>query len=318
VREQVKEIPEDGAAIVAAGPLVSKPMEDAISNAADGMLSFFDAVAPIVTAESVDLSQAFWASRYGEGSDYLNCPMNKAQYSEFYEALISAQTAQVNGFEDDKVFEGCMPVEAMAKRGFQTLLFGPLKPVGITCPEGSKPFAVAQLRREDMQGSLFNMVGFQTHLKFGEQERVFSMIPGLQNAEFMRFGVMHRNTYLNSPSALNGHYELRGRAGLYFAGQITGVEGYVESASSGMLAGIFAACGLLGRESPVFSRNTACGALAAYVSGYRGQDFQPMNINFGIINKIETGARGDDKKRDVSKRALEEIKGIAADLKEIL
>ncbi len=310
VTRQAEEIPEEGVVIVAAGPLVSGPLADDIARKTNGMLSFYDAAAPIVTAESVDMGKAFWASRYGEGSDYLNCPMNEEQYRAFWEALINAETANVHGFEDDKVFEGCMPIETMAKRGYKTLCFGPLKPVGITCPDDSKPYAVVQLRREDAECRLYNLVGFQTHLKFGEQKKVFSMIPGLENAEFARYGVMHRNTYIKSPGVLSEYYEMKGRPGLFFAGQITGVEGYVESAASGLLAGLFAACDTAGKPRPYFSRDTACGALAAYVSGYCGADFQPMNITFGIMNRLETKARKRDRKIAVSERALEEIKQI--------
>ena len=310
VTRQAEEIPEEGVVIVAAGPLVSGPLADDIARKTNGMLSFYDAAAPIVTAESVDMGKAFWASRYGEGSDYLNCPMNEEQYRAFWEALINAETAHVHGFEDDKVFEGCMPIETMAKRGYKTLCFGPLKPVGITCPDDSKPYAVVQLRREDAECRLYNLVGFQTHLKFSEQKKVFSMIPGLENAEFARYGVMHRNTYIKSPGVLNEYYEMRNRSGLFFAGQITGVEGYVESAASGLLAGLFAACDTAGKPRPYFSRDTACGALAAYVSGYCGADFQPMNITFGIMNRLETKARKRDRKIAVSERALEEIKQI--------
>jgi methylenetetrahydrofolate--tRNA-(uracil-5-)-methyltransferase len=317
VTERVSSIPEEGVVIVAAGPLVSDDLAEDIAKRAGGMLSFCDAAAPIAAAESIDMGKAFWASRYGKGSDYLNCPMNEREYREFYEALISAETAHVHGFEDGRVFEGCMPVETMAKRGFRTLLFGPLKPVGITCPDGSKPFAVVQLRREDAEGRLFNLVGFQTRLKFGGQKRVFRMIPGLQNAEFVRYGVMHRNTYINSPSLLSEYYDMKDRPGLYFAGQITGVEGYVESASSGLLAGIFAACDIAGRPRPRFSRDTACGALGAYVSGYAGADFQPMNITYGIINTIDTKGTRRDRRLAVSKRALDEIKRIKEGLLEI-
>ncbi len=314
VTEQISAVPDDETVIVAAGPLVSDELAKDIARITGGMLSFYDAAAPIVTAESIDMEKAFWASRYGRGSDYLNCAMDERQYIQFHEALINAETAHVHGFEDEKVFEGCMPVETMAKRGFKTLAFGPLKPVGITTPDGKKPYAVVQLRREDAEGRLFNLVGFQTHLKFGEQKRVFSMIPGLENAEFARYGVMHRNTYIKSPRLLNEYYEMKSRPGLYFAGQITGVEGYVESASSGLLAGLFAACDILGKQKPSFSRNTACGALAQYVSGYIGEDFQPMNITFGIMNTIETRAKRRDRKLAVSDRAIEEIRRIREEL----
>jgi len=307
VREPMRALPRQGVVIAAPGPLVSDGIAADIEQTAGGMLAFFDAAAPIVTAESIDMDKAFFASRYGKGGgdDYLNCPMDEAQYRAFYEALVTAETAELHGFEDARVFEGCMPVETMARRGYQTLLFGPLKPVGLRPPGADKPpFAVVQLRREDGEGRLYNLVGFQTHLKFGEQRRVFGMIPGLAHAEFARYGVMHKNAYLNSPALLSESYEMKNRPGLFFAGQITGVEGYVESASSGLLAGIFAACDLLGMARPRFTRDTACGALAAYVSGYAGADFQPMNIHFGIMNTIEGKWRGRDKKLAVSQRAL--------------
>jgi tRNA:m(5)U-54 methyltransferase len=321
--EEALALPADGIVIAAPGPLVEGALLCSIEDAAarsghsgGGLLSFFDAAAPIVTGESVDFGKAFFASRYGKGGgdDYLNCPMDATRYRAFWEALTAAETADVHGFEDDKVFEGCMPVETMARRGVETLRFGPLKPVGITAPDGGKPYAVAQLRREDDKGRLYNLVGFQTHLKFPEQRRVFRMIPGLENAEIVRYGVMHRNIYIKSPLLLNRYYEMKNRPGLFFAGQITGVEGYVESASSGLLAGIFAACDALGRPRPVFSANTACGALAAYISGYAGNDFQPMNINYGIIGAIQAKAKGRDKKMQISERALEEIRRVASGL----
>jgi methylenetetrahydrofolate--tRNA-(uracil-5-)-methyltransferase len=315
--EEAFSLPEEGVVIAAPGPLVEgkllRSIEDAVSG---GLLSFFDAAAPIITGESIDFSKAFFASRYGkgEGDGYVNCTMDTTQYHAFREALIMAETAHVHGFEDGRVFEGCMPVETMAKRGIDTLRFGPLKPVGITAPDGSKPYAVVQLRREDKQGRLFNLVGFQTHLKFPEQRRVFRMIPGLQDAEIVRYGVMHKNVFLKSPLLLNRYYEMKTRPGLFFAGQITGVEGYVESASSGLLAGLFAACDVLGKPRPVFSAETACGALAAYISGYEGNDFQPMNINYGIIGEIQTKTRGRDKKMQTSERALAEIQRVASEL----
>jgi methylenetetrahydrofolate--tRNA-(uracil-5-)-methyltransferase len=280
------------------------------------MLAFYDAAAPIVMGDSIDMTKAFYGSRYDKGGDdYINCPMDEMQYRAFYDALTGAETVLLHGFEQGRVFEGCMPVETMASRGFQTLLFGPLKPVGLKAPGADKmPYAVVQLRREDKDGRMYNLVGFQTHLKFGEQQRVFRMIPGLEQAEFARFGVMHRNTFLASPGLLNQNYELIKRPGLFFAGQITGVEGYVESASSGMLAGIFAASDLTGQPRPVFSRSTACGALADYVANYQGADFQPMNITFGIMNTIDSRAKGKDKKKLISERALEEIGRIAQSL----
>ncbi len=315
--EEALSLPEDGVVIAAPGPLVEGALLQSIEEAiGGGLLSFFDAAAPIVTSESLDYSKVFFASRYGkgDGDDYLNCAMDAEQYRAFWEALTTAETAELHGFEDGKVFEGCMPVETMGKRGFETLRFGPLKPVGITAPDGSKPYAVVQLRREDKEGRLFNLVGFQTHLKFPEQRRVFRMIPGLENAEIVRYGVMHKNTFIHSPSLLSANYEIRNRPGLFFAGQITGVEGYVESASSGLLAGLFAACDALEVPRPSFSAITAIGALAAYISGYVGNDFQPMNINYGIISALETKARGRDKKMLISERALAEIRRIASGL----
>ena len=317
IREEALFLPEDGVVIAAPGPLVegllAKDIKDTVGT---GMLAFYDAAAPIVMGDSIDMTKAFYGSRYDKGGDdYINCPMDEAQYRAFYDALVSAEMVKIHGFEDNRVFEGCMPVETMASRGFQTLLFGPLKPVGLKAPGAERmPYAVVQLRREDKEGRMFNIVGFQTHLRFGEQQRVFRMIPGLEQAEFARFGVMHRNTFLASPGILNENYELIKRPGLFFAGQITGVEGYVESASSGLLAGIFAASDILGKPRPVFSSNTACGALADYVSHYQGADFQPMNITFGIMNTIDSRAKGKEKKREISERALEEITRIAQSL----
>jgi len=316
-REEVTTLPEGGIIVVSPGPLCSGPLAQSISKTiGSDMLSFFDAASPIVTAESIDMDKAFYASRYGKGGDdYINCAMSEEQYRAFYEALTGAETVQMKGFEDGKVFEGCMPVETMGRRGYQTLTFGPLKPKGIRDPKTDKmPYAVVQLRREDREGRLWGLVGFQTHLKFGEQKRVFSMIPGLENAEFARYGVMHRNTYIKSPGLLNENYELKHRPGTFFAGQITGVEGYIESASSGMLAGLFAAHDVLGKPRPVFSADTACGALAKYVSGYVGGDFQPMNITFGIMNTIKMKARKKERRLAISKRALEEIGRIKAQL----
>ena len=313
VRGEVTSLPGEGVVIAAPGPLVDGALAQAIGALTGGFLSFFDAAAPIVTAESIDKDKVFFASRYGKGNgdDYLNCPMDAAQYHAFWNALTTAETAQLRGFEDARVFEGCMPVETMARRGVETLRYGPLKPVGLTAPDGTKPYAVVQLRREDNDGRMYNLVGFQTHLKFGEQRRVFAMIPGLENAEFLRYGVMHKNAFLNGPKVLSRFYECKTQPGLYFAGQITGVEGYVESAASGLLAGFSAACDVLGQPRPEFSPDTAIGALAAYVSGYAGADFQPMNITYGLINTIETKTKGRDKKRMVSERALSEIRRLA-------
>ena len=255
-------------------------------------MSFFDAAAPIVTRESLDMDRCFAASRYGRGDedgeegDYLNCPMNQEEYDRFVEELVNAQRAPVHSFDarDPKVYEGCMPIEVLASRGHDAIRFGPMKPVGLRDPRtGHRPWAVLQLRTENRERTLFNLVGFQTNLKFGEQRRVFGMIPGLAHAEFVRYGVMHRNTFLNSPALLNGDYSFRGRPELFFAGQITGVEGYMESASSGLLAGINLARRLAGRPTLVLPETTMLGALARYVSGYTGKDFQPMGANFGVL-----------------------------------
>jgi methylenetetrahydrofolate--tRNA-(uracil-5-)-methyltransferase len=315
VRGEVDSLPDEGIVIAAPGPLVEGALAQDIGRIAGGFLSFFDAAAPIVTADSIDMDKAYFASRYGKGNgdDYLNCAMDRAQYHAFWEELTKADTAELHGFEDDKVFEGCMPVETMARRGVDTLRYGPLKPVGLTMPDGTRPYAVVQLRREDNEGRMYNLVGFQTHLKFGEQRRVFGMIPGLQRAEFARYGVMHRNSFVCGPKVLNRYYECKARPGLYLAGQIAGVEGYVESAASGLLAGLCAVCDVLGQARPDFSRDTAIGALSAYVSGYAGADFQPMNITYGLINTIE--AKKSDKKRMVAERALAEVRRFAGTCK---
>lgn len=301
----------EGIIIVASGPLTSDALSEEIARKiGEERLHFFDAAAPIVMGDSLDYEKVFAASRYGKGTDdYLNCPMTKEEYQAFYQALISAECAQLHGFEGQEVFEGCMPVEVMAKRGEQTLLFGPLKPVGLTAPDGSRPYAVVQLRKEDEAGRMYNLVGFQTHLKFGEQKRVFSMIPGLEQAEFARFGVMHQNTYLNSPKLLDAFYRLRADENLFFAGQMTGVEGYVESAASGLYAGLAAAFQAEGRQMPALSGKTAMGALARYISSSPSADFQPMNITFGIIDPPEQRFRKKAEKNTyLSQRALEEVR----------
>lgn len=285
IHGEVRELPAPPA-IIATGPLTAGPLFSEIERQVAPGLHFYDAAAPVLYAESLNLSIIFRASRYGRGEDYLNCPMTKEEYFAFYHALLTAETAPLHAFETPRVFEGCMPVEIMAKRGEQTLCFGPLKPVGLSDPrreQASPPYAVVQLRQDDAAGTLYNMVGFQTNLKFSEQQRVFRMIPGLQHAEFARYGVMHRNTFLQSPGILDAHYCVRNTPGLYFAGQITGVEGYVESAASGFTAGVNLAKALLGQQPLPLKRNTALGALAQYVSGYAGGDFQPMNINYGIM-----------------------------------
>ena len=281
--EEVTEIPESPA-IIATGPLTSEALSDAIAGMEEiSTLNFYDAAAPIVTADSLDMNKVFRASRYGRGDDYLNCPMSREEYDAFVLALQTAKCAPIHGFEEKKVFDGCMPVESMAKRGHMVLAFGPLKPVGLPDPRtGKEPYAVVQLRQDDSSATLYNLVGFQTRLKFPEQKRVFGMIPGLENAEFARYGVMHRNTFLNSPGVLNEHYMMISRPGLYFAGQMTGVEGYVESTASGLVAGIDMACRQLRKESIDFTRFTALGALGYYVSSPNSA-FQPMNVTFGII-----------------------------------
>ena len=309
VTGEVTEIPE-GTVILATGPLTSDTLSEAIARRlGEGTyLHFYDAAAPIVTLESVDMGEAFFASRYNKGSaDYVNCPMDKETYLSFRQALAEAEEAHVHGFEDKLVFEGCMPVEVMARRGVDTLRYGPLKPRGITDPKtGREPYAVVQLRRDNFAGSLYNLVGFQTHLTFGEQKRVFSMIPGLENAQFVRYGVMHRNTYLDSPRHLDGAYRLKAQPRIRFAGQITGVEGYVESAASGLLCGLQTARELLGEAPLDFTRRTAIGALAAYVSDGSVADFQPMNVNYGIIEPLDRRVKGKrNKNAELSRRALE-------------
>ena len=293
IDEEVTTVPE-GPVIIATGPLTSDAMSDAIGAyfGAD-YLHFFDAAAPLVTAESVDMTKAWWQSRYDRGTpDYINCAMNKEEYEAFVKELVAAEEAEVHGFEDKNVFEGCMPVEVMARRGFDTLRYGPLKPVGLTDPNtGKEPYAVVQLRQDNAEKTIFNLVGFQTHLKFGEQRRVFSMIPALRNAEFVRYGVMHRNTFLRSPKLLDRYYADRRNPLVAFAGQMTGVEGYVESCASGYLAAVAIAAKVEGREVPNFPKTTAIGALGLYISDETVENFQPMNINFSIIAPLEQRIR---------------------------
>ena len=307
---EVTKVPE-GPVIVATGPLTSDALSEAIGEYfGEGYLHFFDAAAPLVTAESIDMNEAWWQSRYDRGTpDYINCAMNKEQYEAFLEELIHAQEAEVHGFEDKRVFEGCMPVEVMARRGQDTLRFGPLKPVGLTDPKtGKEPYAVVQLRQDNAAKSVFNLVGFQTHLKFPEQKRVFSMIPALKNAEFVRYGVMHRNTFLQSPKLLDRYFSDRRNPMVAFAGQMTGVEGYVESTASGYLAAVAMAARLQGREEPNFSKETAVGALGLYVSDSQIVNFQPMNINFSIITPLEQRIRKKaEKNLAIASRSLEQI-----------
>ena len=313
--EEVTEVPE-GPVIIATGPLTSDAFSDAIGKYfGEDYLHFFDAAAPLVTAEAVDMDKAWWQSRYDRGTpDYVNCAMNKEEYEAFVAELIAAEEAEVHGFEDKNVFEGCMPVEVMARRGVDTLRYGPLKPVGLTDPKtGKEPYAVVQLRLDNAVGSVYNLVGFQTHLKFGEQKRVFSMIPALRNADFVRYGVMHRNTFLQSPKLLDRYYADRRNPMVAFAGQMTGVEGYVESAASGFLAAVAMAAKVEGRELPDFPNTTAIGALGLYVSDERITDFQPMNVNFSIIAPLEQRIRKKaEKNLAIANRSLQVIDGLLA------
>ena len=290
---EVTEVPE-GPVIIATGPLTSDELSESIGKYfGSDYLHFFDAAAPLVTAESIDMDEAWWQSRYDRGTpDYINCGMDKEQYEAFIRELIAAEEAPVHGFEDKNVFEGCMPVEVMARRGFETLRYGPLKPVGLRDPKtGKEPYAVVQLRQDNAQKTIFNLVGFQTHLKFGEQKRVFSMIPALKNAEFVRYGVMHQNTFLQSPKLLDRYYADRRNPLVAFAGQMTGVEGYVESAASGYLSAVAMAAKVKGEPLPEFPRTTAIGALGLYISDETVENFQPMNINFSIIAPLEQRIR---------------------------
>jgi len=318
ISEEALQIP-DGELIIATGPLTSDAMAEAIAEKCSdvGFLNFYDAAAPIVTLESIDLDNAFYASRYDKGTaDYINCPMTREEYLAFWTELCSAEEAHIHGFDDAGVFEGCMPVEVMARRGEDTLRYGPLKPVGLIDPRsGRENYAVVQLRRDNAVGTIYNIVGFQTHLTFSEQKRVFSMIPALKNAEFVRFGVMHRNTYLNSPKLLDRYYRLKSEQRISFAGQITGVEGYVESCASGMCVGLETAERLLGNPPLDFPRETAIGALALYVSDASVGNFQPMNVNFGIIEPLGKKIKGKrNKNAEISARALDIIKKLSEEV----
>ena len=312
IHEEVTKIPE-GNVIIAAGPLASDSLSDDIASLCGDGLHFFDAAAPIVTLESIDMESAFTASRYERGgeSDYINCPMNKEEYENFYDALINAESADLHSFDKRRdVYEGCMPIEVMASRGKDTMRFGPLKPVGLRDPKtGHRPWAVLQLRKENSAGSMFNLVGFQTNLKFPEQKRVFSMIPALKNADFVRYGVMHRNTFIESPRLLSGDFSFRERGNLFFAGQITGVEGYMESAASGILAGINAAKKILGEGEFLPSELTMTGALARYISDESVSNFQPMGASFGLLPPLDE--RIKDKKlryETLAERGLKQLK----------
>lgn len=318
---EVTAIPDEVVVIVATGPLTSEPLADAIAKLCGGGLHFYDAAAPIVTAESVDMNSAFRASRYdreesGEG-DYINCPLNKEEYEAFHQALITAESAPLHEFDKLTVYEGCMPIEVLAKRGSDSIRFGPMKPVGLRDPHtGHRPWAVVQLRAENAEGTLYNLVGFQTNLKFPEQKRVFGMIPALKNAEFMRYGVMHRNTFLNGPELLDASFRMKNRPNLLFAGQMTGVEGYMESAASGILAGINACRMIRGQAPFVLPIDTMMGALAAHVCTPNA-DYQPMGANFGILPTLETHIR-DKKQRygALAMRAMDSLKKVIEDMPE--
>ncbi len=313
VHEEVERIPlsDDAITIVASGPLTAGALAgDIAARTGNDSLYFYDAAAPIVSLESVDMSKAYRASRYGKGTaDYINCPMDEAQYRAFWHELVHAEKAPTHDFEKEKFFEGCMPVEVMASRGEDTLLFGPLKPVGLDDPKtGKRPFAVVQLRQDNASATLYNIVGFQTHLKWPEQKRVFGMIPGLEHAEFLRYGVMHRNTFLNSPQHMRPTLQLRGQDNLLFAGQMTGVEGYIESASSGLVAGVNAARLARGEEPLIFPEASCHGALCYYITTSEAKHFQPMNVNFGLLPRLDERIRDKkEKKLRLARRALDAI-----------
>ncbi len=321
VREECTAIPEEGIVVVASGPLTSEPLAEVLTSRFGEGLHFYDAAAPIITADSVDMTRAFAASRYGreegeraegDAGDYINCPLNKEEYEAFHEALVSAERAPLHEFDQHNqptVYEGCMPIEVLASRGKDAIRFGPMKPVGLRDPKtGHRPWAVVQLRKENREGTLLNLVGFQTNLKFPEQKRVFGMIPALKHAEFMRYGVMHRNTFLDSPHLLTAGFSLKSEPRLFFAGQMTGVEGYMESAASGMMAGFNAVCALRGLAPLVLPNTTMIGSLSQYISHYEGADFQPMGANFGVLPPLDEPIR--DKRlryEELSRRGLEAL-----------
>lgn len=310
--EEITEIPKEGIVVIATGPLTSDSLASQIQKfSGTDSLHFFDAAAPIVAADSIDMNIVYKKSRYDRGeAAYLNCPMDKEQYEKFAQELVHAETAEMHGFENNDVFDGCMPIEVMAARGAKTMLFGPLKPVGLEDPKtGKTPYAVVQLRQDNAAASMYNIVGFQTHLKYGEQKRVFSLIPGLENARFVRYGKMHRNTYMASPEVLNASYEAKQQKGLFFAGQMTGVEGYVESAGSGLVAGINAAREALGKDTAVFPVDTALGSMANYVTTTDAKHFQPMNASFALLPSLEGKKIRNKKERHlkISERGLNSL-----------
>lgn len=317
-REEVAELPEPGPAVIATGPLTSLNMAKALYAITDEHYLFFhDAVSPIVDAETIDMEHAFMAARYGKGdADYLNCPLTEDEYEAFHQALLTAERAQPHDFERDELFEACLPIEVLAERGRDALRFGPMKPVGLTDPRtGERPYAVAQLRAENAEFTMYNLVGFQTSLKWGEQDRVLRLIPALRRAEFLRYGVVHRNTYVNAPALLDEHYRLRARPHLFLAGQLTGVEGYVESAASGLVAGINAARAAQGLEPVAFPRETVLGSLAHYLTTADRRDFQPMNANFGLLPPVERkkGQRKKDRKLEYGRRSLATLEQFLAE-----
>lgn len=318
VNEEITEIPADGITVIATGPLTSESLAKSIVEMTDSEgLYFYDAAAPIIEKSSIDMDKVYLKSRYDKGeAAYLNCPMSKEEFYAFREALVAAEVAPLNSFEKETYFEGCMPIEVMANRGEKTMLFGPMKPVGLEDPKtGKRPYAVVQLRQDNAAGSLYNIVGFQTHLKWGEQKRIIQMIPGLENAEIVRYGVMHRNTFMNSPELLLPTYQAQGDERLFFAGQMTGVEGYVESAASGLLAGLNAARLAQEKAPLIFPRETAMGALAYYITHTDAKHFQPMNVNFGIIADLPERIR-DKKERNeqLAQRALAHVETIKQEL----
>lgn len=321
INEEIDTLDFDDPTVIATGPLTSDVLSNAISEKFGTSLSFFDAAAPIVKAESVDMTSAFFASRYGkgDGDDYINCPMNKAEYEVFYNELINAERAPLHDFDvnNPKVYEGCMPVEVMAQRGVDTLRFGPMKPVGLTDPAtGHRPWAVLQLRRENSKGTMYNLVGFQTNLKFPEQKRVFGLIPALKNADFCRYGVMHRNTFINSPTLLNGDYSLKNNNSLFFAGQITGVEGYMESASSGLMAGINCARFIKGKTTVVLPETSMIGALSRYISDETVTNFQPMGANMGVLPELLDRPRDKKLRAEAyANRGIEDLNKYIEELK---
>lgn len=319
--EEVTEIPAEGIVVVATGPLTSQALSEELKRlTGEDYLYFYDAAAPIIEKDSIDMDKVFLASRYDKGeAAYLNCPMTEEQFADFYEALLAAERAPLKDFEKNMYFEGCMPIEAIAERGPQTLLFGPMKPVGLVDPRtGKQPYAVVQLRQDNAAGTLYNMVGFQTHLKWGEQKRVFGLIPGLEEAEIVRYGVMHRNTFMNSPLFLEPTHQFKHRSGLFFAGQMTGVEGYVESAASGLIAGLNAALAAHGEAPLVFPRESALGSMAHYITTAEFKHFQPMNANFGLFPPLHQKVRNKKEKNEqLASRALESIQKFSNKLSQI-